>query len=80
MKLLKTCLAVSALALTAGAVQAGEIAVIVKTTNSNFWQNVNKGAQAAIEAHARRLPYPVADPMRGGADFERLLDACLEMP
>jgi hypothetical protein len=37
-------------------------------------------AQAAIEAHARRLPYPVADPMRGGADFERLLDACLEMP
>jgi len=37
-------------------------------------------AQATIEAHARRLPYPVADPMRGGADFERLLDACLEMP
>ncbi|WP_022953487.1 ABC transporter substrate-binding protein [Leucothrix mucor] len=27
---------------------AGEIAVIVKTTNSNFWQNVNKGANAAI--------------------------------
>ncbi|WP_217645907.1 ABC transporter substrate-binding protein [Paracoccus homiensis] len=27
---------------------AGEIAVIVKTTNSNFWQNVNKGAEAAI--------------------------------
>lgn len=52
MKLLKTCLAVSALALTAGAVQAGEIAVIVKTTNSNFWQNVNKGAQAAIEGQS----------------------------
>lgn len=29
---------------------AGEIAVIVKTTNSNFWQNVNKGATAAIGA------------------------------
>jgi uncharacterized NAD-dependent epimerase/dehydratase family protein len=37
-------------------------------------------AQATIETHARRLPYPVADPMRGGADFDRLLDACLEMP
>ncbi|MFN3273206.1 MAG: ABC transporter substrate-binding protein [Paracoccus sp. (in: a-proteobacteria)] len=36
------------LALSAGAAQAGEIAVIVKTTNSNFWQNVNLGAQAAI--------------------------------
>lgn len=29
-----------------------EIAVIVKTTNSNFWQNVNKGATAAGEKHA----------------------------
>lgn len=48
MTLLKTCLAVSALALTAAGAQAGEIAVIVKTTNSNFWQNVNLGAQAAI--------------------------------
>ena len=52
MTLLKTCLAVSALALTAGAVQAGEIAVIVKTTNSNFWQNVNLGAQAAMEGQS----------------------------
>lgn len=48
MKHLKACLAVSALVLAAVAAQAGEIAVIVKTTNSNFWQNVNKGAQAAI--------------------------------
>lgn len=32
--------------------QAGEIAVIVKTTNSNFWQNVNLGAQAAIEGQS----------------------------
>ena len=34
--------------LTASAATAGEIAVIVKTTNSNFWQNVSKGADAAI--------------------------------
>ena len=27
---------------------AGEIAVIVKTVNSTFWQNVQKGADAAI--------------------------------
>lgn len=52
MTLLKTCLAASALALTAGAAQAGEIAVIVKTTNSNFWQNVNLGAQAAMEGQS----------------------------
>ena len=25
----------------------GEIAVIVKTTNSNYWQNVKKGAMAS---------------------------------
>lgn len=29
--------------------QSNEIAVIVKTANSNFWQNVNKGAEAAIK-------------------------------
>ncbi|WP_116131024.1 ABC transporter substrate-binding protein [Tropicimonas sp. IMCC34043] len=34
--------------LTASVATAGEIAVIVKTTNSNFWQNVSKGADAAI--------------------------------
>jgi len=35
--------------LSTGALAADkEIAVIVKTTNSNFWQNVNKGAKAAI--------------------------------
>lgn len=28
---------------------AQEIAVIVKTTSSNFWQNVNRGAQAGME-------------------------------
>lgn len=29
--------------------QAGEIAVIVKTVNSTFWQNVQKGADAALK-------------------------------
>ncbi|MBD8893237.1 ABC transporter substrate-binding protein [Roseibium litorale] len=48
-KLITAAMTVSALALSTGASQAGEIAVIVKTTNSNFWQNVNKGASAAIE-------------------------------
>lgn len=33
-------------------------------------------AEATIAACAARLPYPVADPMRGGAAFECLLDAC----
>ncbi|MBO0664402.1 ABC transporter substrate-binding protein [Jiella sp. MQZ9-1] len=31
---------------------AQEIAVIVKTTNSNYWQNVRKGAEAAIKNHS----------------------------
>ena len=51
MKTLKYCMAASAIALSAGVAQADEIAVIVKTTNSNFWQNVNLGAQAAIAEH-----------------------------
>lgn len=42
----------SVMALSAGMAQAGEIAVIVKTTSSNFWQNVNKGAEAAISAQS----------------------------
>ena len=37
------------LALFGAAAQAGEIAVIVKTTNSTFWQNVNKGAEAGMK-------------------------------
>jgi ribose transport system substrate-binding protein len=48
----KYMVAASALALSAGTVQAGEIAVIVKTTNSNYWQNVQKGADAAIKDHS----------------------------
>ncbi|MET0268353.1 MAG: DUF1611 domain-containing protein [Duganella sp.] len=34
-------------------------------------------AQSEIDALAQRLGLPVADPIRGGADFERLLDACM---
>jgi len=49
--LTKAILATTALALAPMA-QAGEIAVIVKTTNSNFWQSVNKGATAAIEGQS----------------------------
>jgi ribose transport system substrate-binding protein len=44
-------LAVSAVLVTAttGAYAAGgEIAVIVKTVNSNYWQNVQKGAKTAV--------------------------------
>jgi len=39
-----------------------------------------QAAEAEIAAYAARLPYPVADPMRGGPAFERLLDACQETP
>ncbi|TNJ40816.1 ABC transporter substrate-binding protein [Phaeobacter sp. B1627] len=48
MRSLKLGMLASVMALSAGMAQAGEIAVIVKTTSSNFWQNVNKGAEAAI--------------------------------
>ena len=64
MKSLKYLIAASAFALTAGMAHAGEIAVIVKTTNSNFWQNVNKGAKAAIEnqsAHTMSFDGPAAE-------------------
>jgi len=64
MKTLKYLVAASAFALTAGLAQAGEIAVIVKTTNSNFWQNVNKGATAAIEGqseHTMSFDGPAAE-------------------
>lgn len=49
--LLHTVALVGAISLTAmpATVMAQEIAVIVKTTSSNFWQNVNRGAQAGME-------------------------------
>lgn len=50
-KIITTALATGILAASASIASAGEIAVIVKTTNSSFWQNVNKGATAAIANH-----------------------------
>lgn len=35
------------------------------------------GAQRVIAAESQRLGLPVADPMRGGDAFERLIDSCL---
>ena len=34
-------------------------------------------AHAVVTEHAARLQLPVADPMRGGAEFDRLVEACL---
>lgn len=34
-------------------------------------------AQAVLSEHADRLGLPVADPIRGGAEFARLVEACL---
>ncbi|WP_409526037.1 ABC transporter substrate-binding protein [Nitrincola sp. MINF-07-Sa-05] len=48
----KALLAATALSLAPLTAFAGEIAVIVKTTNSNYWQNVNKGAAAAIDGQS----------------------------
>ncbi|TDK31343.1 LacI family transcriptional regulator [Rhizobium deserti] len=49
MRKLTLALMASAIALAgATGVSAAEIAVIVKTVNSTFWQNVQKGAEAAI--------------------------------
>ena len=31
-----------------------------------------------MSQESARLQLPVADPMRGGAEFERLADACLQ--
>jgi len=61
---LAATLVAGAIGLATGPVLAGEIAVIVKTTNSNFWQNVNKGASAAIEGqseHTMTFDGPAAE-------------------
>jgi ribose transport system substrate-binding protein len=52
MKKLATALLTSALMVCTASVaaQAAEIAVIVKTVNSTFWQNVQKGADAAMKS------------------------------
>ncbi|MFP3607066.1 LacI family transcriptional regulator, partial [Paraburkholderia sp. SIMBA_053] len=40
--------AVMVMATTGAYAAGGEIAVIVKTVNSNYWQNVQKGAKTAV--------------------------------
>ncbi|MEQ1403774.1 ABC transporter substrate-binding protein [Neorhizobium sp. Rsf11] len=50
MRKLAAALLTSVIALAAVPAQADEIAVIVKTVNSTFWQNVQKGADAAMKA------------------------------
>jgi uncharacterized NAD-dependent epimerase/dehydratase family protein len=43
----------------------------------NTSQVSEKEAKRLIESEGRRLGLPVADPVRGGQEFERLLDSCL---
>ena len=45
----------------------------------NTSQLSNDEAQQLMAAESRRLQLPVADPIRGGEAFERLVDACLEI-
>jgi ribose transport system substrate-binding protein len=71
---LKALLALGAvMALPAGAM-ADEIAVIVKTTNSNFWQNVNKGASAAIEGTGLTMTFDGPAAESAVADEVNLVD------
>ncbi|WP_140848718.1 ABC transporter substrate-binding protein [Paracoccus sp. FO-3] len=60
---LKAALALGAILALPATAMADEIAVIVKTTNSNFWQNVNKGASAAVEGseHTMSFDGPAAE-------------------
>ena len=54
MKLVKLALTAAALGFVASAAAAADdIAVIVKTTNSNYWQNVHKGAKAALKGQSK---------------------------
>ena len=61
MKRFAAALLTSAALLIALPARAAEIAVIVKTVNSTFWQNVQKGAETAIKGVGRQhrdLPGP----------------------
>lgn len=53
---------------------AQEIAVIVKTTSSNFWQNVNRGAAAAIEGSQHTLSFDGPASESAVADQVNLVD------
>lgn len=65
-------LACSAVALVAVSAQAGaaEVAVIVKTVNSTFWQNVQKGADSA----AKGLPEGTTISFNGPASESAIAD------
>ena len=63
-----------ALGSSAAVAAPGEIAVIVKTTNSNFWQNVNKGASAAIEGSGFSMTFDGPASEAAVADQVNLLD------
>jgi uncharacterized NAD-dependent epimerase/dehydratase family protein len=43
----------------------------------NHSQMSESEARQLIANESRRLQLPVADPIRGGEEFERLVDACL---
>jgi uncharacterized NAD-dependent epimerase/dehydratase family protein len=43
----------------------------------NTSQMSDADARRVMAGESRRLGLPVADPVRGGAEFERLLDSCL---
>lgn len=71
---LKAALALTAvLSLPAGAM-AQEIAVIVKTTNSNFWQNVNKGAAAAVSGSGHSITFDGPASEAAVADQVNMMD------
>lgn len=53
----KAALALSVVLAFPATSMAKDIAVIVKTTSSNFWQNVNKGASAAIEGTDHNMTF-----------------------
>jgi uncharacterized NAD-dependent epimerase/dehydratase family protein len=46
----------------------------------NTGNMTNAEALAIMAKESVRLGVPVADPMRGGADFEKLVDSCLGAP
>ncbi len=71
---LKALLAIGTIAALPAAAMADEIAVIVKTTNSNFWQNVNKGASAAIEGSGFSMTFDGPASEAAVADQVNLLD------
>ncbi|HEX3122837.1 MAG TPA: DUF1611 domain-containing protein, partial [Rhodanobacteraceae bacterium] len=52
------------------AIRCGGVSLNTGALNSD-------AARALFASESARLGLPVADPMRGGEEFERLVDACL---